>query len=209
MRQLLLISALISWHPLGHTPSDRGPAPVQGVVPATTRRAITADTVIDGVPCARTTRARAEFHANGRLLECPLSRDASFGPQQLPRGSWVLLHADGSINGSWLSRDTPLSGISCKGDGYKQWSVRFYPTAELRLCFLRVTTVIEGVPCRAGTFWGEIRGGQNTAVHLHRNGRLARCQVAHDTTVGGVRYAAWEVVTRDSTGRATADRVRR
>jgi hypothetical protein len=77
------------------------------------------------------------------------------------------------------------------------------------LCFLRVTTVIDGVPCRAGTFWGEIRGGQNTAVHVHRNGRLARCQVAHDTTVGGVRYTAWAVVTRDSTGRATAGRVRR
>ncbi|MEQ1691346.1 MAG: hypothetical protein ABMA00_08685 [Gemmatimonas sp.] len=162
----------------------------------TVRRAISADTVIDGVPCARTGRAPAEFFVSGRLLECPLSRDVVISGHAFPRTSWVIFHADGTLNGAWLARDTVLSGHLCRGEGYKKWSVRFHPDGALRLCFLPATTVIEGVPCRDGTFWGEIRGGGNTAVHFHPSGRLARCQAARAFSVGGVHYEKWAVVSR-------------
>jgi hypothetical protein len=168
----------------------------------TERRPLIRDTVVDGVPCAGTGRLTAEFFASGRLLECPLSRDVTLFSQAFPRGSWVLFHDDGTLNGAWLSENSWLSGHLCRGEGYKKWSVRFHPSGALRLCFLPVTTVIEGVPCRDGTFWGEIRGGQKTAVHFHANGKLARCQAARAFSLDGVRYPAWALVERDSTGRA-------
>lgn len=170
----------------------------------TIRRPITEDVVIDGVPCARTGRAPAEFYATGRLLECPLSRDAVIATQSLPAGTWVIFHADGTINGAWLSRDTSLSGRVCRGEGYKKWSVRFYANGALKLCFLPEPTVIDGVPCRDGTFWGEIRGGGNTAAHFHPNGRLARCQAARPFTQSGSKYEKWDIVVHDSTGRVVS-----
>ncbi len=122
--------------------------------PETVRRPITRDMEIDGVPCAKTGRAPAEFWSSGRLLECPLSRDAVIATQPFPKGSWVIFHADGSLNGAWLSRHAPMSGHVCKGEGYKKWSLRFHPGGALKSCYLPETTVIEGVPCRDGTFWG-------------------------------------------------------
>ncbi len=164
------------------------------------RRPIAEDVEIDGIPCARTTKADAEFFLSGRLAECPLSRDAVVASHAFPRGTWVILHEDGVLNGAWLPTNVTLSGHLCRGTGYRKWSVRFHANGALKLCFLPETAEIEGVPCRDGTFWGEIRGGGNTAVHFHPNGRLARCQAARAFTANGQRYAKWDVVVRDSVG---------
>jgi hypothetical protein len=162
------------------------------------RRPISEDTVIDGIPCAKTTRAHAEFYGSGRLAECPLSRDAVVSSASLPRGTWVVFREDGQLDGAWLPQNHVLSGHVCRGEGYRKWSVRFHPDGALKLCFLPETTTIEGVPCLHGTFWNELRGGGNTAVHFHTNGWLARCQVARASTVDGRQYKKWEVVVRDS-----------
>lgn len=164
----------------------------------TVRRALPRDTVINGVPCARTKGPPAEFYASGRLLECPLSRDATIATHLFPKDSWVLFHENGTLDAAWLSRHAQLSGQTCKGTGYKAWSVRFHTSGALRSCYFPVNTVVEGVPCREGTFWGEIRGGQRNTVYFHANGKLARCQASRAFTLNGVKYDKWDVVVRDS-----------
>jgi len=113
---------------------------------------------------------------------------------RLPAGTWIRLHDDGSPDGAWLSRDTPLSGYACRGDGFKQWAVRFHHNGTLSLCFLRHDTVIDGVPCLRGTFYTEVRGGGRSGISVDSTGRLRRCQAARDFARDGRRYRKWEVV---------------
>lgn len=142
----------------------------------TTRRALPSDTIIDGVPCAPTGRASAEWHANGRLLECPLSRAQAFPGQRLPAGTWILLRDTGLLYGAWLPHDVMLSGRLCKGTGYKGWSVRFHPNGSLASCYLPRDTVVDGVPCVKGSFRNEIRYRGRTHTDFSAEGRLLRCQ---------------------------------
>jgi hypothetical protein len=178
---------------------------VSKALSAQERRApLTRDTVIDGISCAPTGRASAEWHANGRLLECPLRNDTTMWSHRFPAGSWIRLHDDGAPDGAWLSRDTPLSGYACRGDGYKRWAVRFHPNGVLSLCFLRHDTVIRGVPCLRGTFYNEVRGGGRTGLLIDSTGLLRRCQAARDFTRSGRRYRKWDLVDLPVTPSAEA-----
>ncbi|GAB1342372.1 hypothetical protein [Gemmatimonas sp.] len=168
------------------------------------RRQLVRDTVIDGIPCQRTGNASAEFHASGRLLECPLQRDTVMWGQPLPAGTWIRLHDDGSADGAWLSRDSRLSGIACRGDGYRKWAVRFHRNGVLSLCFLRHDTVIEGVPCLSGTFLNELRSRGRTGVVLRSDGRLSQCMAARAFTRGDTRYAKWDLVRLPAQTRSSA-----
>ncbi len=143
---------------------------------ATTRRVLVSDTIIGGIPCAPTGRAAAEWHANGRLLECPLSRDTRFPGQRLPAGTWILLRDTGLLYGAWLPHDARLSGRLCKGTGYKGWSVRFHPNGSLASCYLPRDTIVDGVPCVKGSFRNEIRYRGRTHANFSTDGRLLRCQ---------------------------------
>jgi hypothetical protein len=173
-------------------PVDSQPVRAESLV----RRALPADTMIDGVPCARSGRAPAEFHPNGRLAGCALSREHAVGAHRFGTGTWLDLSEHGVLWGAWLENDTRLDGHLCRGEGYKKWSVSFHTNGRLAGCYLFRDTVVEGVPCMAGTFLREIRGGGRTALRLDDKGRLARCQAARDTTLHGRAIRKWEVVTR-------------
>ena len=168
--------------------------------PAETHRIrLEADTVADGIHCAATGESYAEFFVeSGRLAECPLAGDAAVGGYALPSGSWVVLHPDGRLRLAWLSRDTRIGAVTCKGTGYKEWVTEFDDDGGLQRCFLPTTTTIQGIPCRAGSFFGEITGG--VAVRFHPNGRLASCALARPTTIGGERYRTWRRVELDPDG---------
>ena len=173
-------------------PVEAQPVPAESLV----RRALAADTTIDGVPCARTDRAPAEFHRNGRLAGCALAREQVVGAHRFGAGTWLDLNDRGTLWGAWLESDTRIDGHLCRGDGYKQWSVRFHANGKLAGCYLTKDTVVDGVPCMAGSFLREIRGGGHTALQLSDKGSLASCQAARDTVLNGRRIRKWEVVTR-------------
>jgi hypothetical protein len=161
----------------------------------TTRRKLVERTVVDGVTCGPTARAYAEFHASGRLSECPIASDTTIAGHRFFAGTWLRFDETGVLFAGWLSRDTELNGITCRGDGYKEWSVRFHPNGQLELCYLRVDSEIEGIPCIRGTFWNEIRGGTRTSVWFGRDGKLARCQASRAFTARGHSYKKWETFT--------------
>ena len=111
------------------------------------RRRLPATVVIDGITCAPTGQAFAEFYPSGRLAECPIAADTVLYGQSLLRGTWVGFTQDGRLRNGWLSRNTRLSGQLCRGTGYKGFRVLFHPSGALRLCFLPADTEIAGVPC--------------------------------------------------------------
>jgi hypothetical protein len=159
---------------------------------AQTRVRLTRDTVIDGVACAATGRAYAEFHASGRLLTCPLARDSTIAGNRLSAQSWITLDEAGLLRRAWLAQDTPLSGHLCKGVGYKGYSVEFHETGSLALCFLARDAMIDSVPCMHGSFWTEVRGRGSSAITFSADGRLRGCQLARDVVLKGQRRKKWE-----------------
>ena len=175
------------------------PAPAGAqATPETRRIRLDADTIIDGVHCAPTGRAYAEFFLDGRLAECPLAEDATIGAHALPAGTWVVLHPDGRLRLAWLSRHTRIGGVVCKGTGYKDWVTTFHDDGSLAVCYLPETTTIQGIPCRAGTLLGEITGG--VQVRFHPDGRLESCALARAVTIDGVQHRRWTRVHPDDGG---------
>lgn len=164
LRLLVLLAVTTAQAAATQTPGGDGSVRLQ----------LVADTVIAGVRCGPTGRAFAVIHANGSLDECPLAADTVIEGHALPRGTWLRLLSDRTLDGAWLPHDVTLQGIPCKGTGYKGWSVRFHPTGALKLCFLSRDAEIGGVRCRRGTFFAELSG--STAVSLDARGRLLRCR---------------------------------
>lgn len=161
----------------------------------TTRRKLVEQTVVDGITCGPTGRASAEFHASGRLSECPLASDTTIAAHRFFADTWLRFDDTGLLFAAWLSRDSDLDGHSCRGDGYKAYTVEFHPNGRLKLCYFRVDTVIEGIPCIHGSFWTEVRGGGRSKVWFSTDGALARCQVARAFTANGQSYARWDTYT--------------
>jgi hypothetical protein len=164
-------------------------------------RPLTDTVVIDGITCAPTGKALAEFYPSGRLAWCPIARDAVLFGHALPAMTWIGLTAEGLPSRAWLPSDTKLSGHLCHGTGYKGYSVEFHPTGALRRCFLAADTEIEGVPCIRGSFWTEIRGGSKSAVSFRENGTLAQCQASRAFTRNGIQVRKWQTAALDVGGR--------
>ena len=168
--------------------------------PPLERRKLTSITTVDGITCAPTGRAYAEFYPLGRLASCPLAYDTVVAGHPLPANTWLQLTEDGHLTSVWLPQDAMLAGHRCRGTGYRGWSVSFHPTGALAQCYLGEVAVIDGVPCQRGTLWTELRGGGNSSVHFREDGRLERCQAAYDFVRDGVEIRKWQVVQRDSAG---------
>lgn len=176
------------------------PASAQQAAPDVRRVQLQRDTVIDGIPCAPTGRAYAEFFARGnRLAECPLSVDHVIAGHRLPAGTWIIRHPDGRLRMAWLSRDTRIGPVVCKGTGYKDWVTTFHDDGTLATCYLPEPATVDGIPCRAGTIWGELTGG--VTVHLHPNGRLASCSLSRTVTIDGHRHRSRSRLSLDEQGR--------
>lgn len=154
-----------------------------------------ADTVISGVRCAPTGRAYAVIHPNGSLDECPLAADTVIGGHALPRGTWLRLREDRSLDGVWLPHDVELQRVPCKGTGYKGWSVRFAADVRLASCYLAHDAVIDSVPCRGAAFLTELRG--SSQVTLYANGRLASCRAARSFSLNGRQYRVGDRIVLD------------
>jgi hypothetical protein len=146
-------------------------------------------------------RGNAELRvfADGSVEQCLLAESTDFFGHALMPGTVVNIRADGTPKGAWLPRDQPLDGHVCRGTGAGGWSVDFHPSGRLRGCFLADEEVIQGVPCRKGTFWTEVTGG--AYVGFHENGRLERCAAARDVVVGGYAFRARREVRLDADGR--------
>lgn len=150
---------------------------------ASNRELLDAPRDVQGVPC----RGYVELDAAGRLKSGILDRDHAFGPVALPVNTQFHLRPDGTVKDVHLGADTSFDGHASLGRGPGEWMTGFHPNGRLAYCFLVADETIDGVPCRRGSFWGEITGG--VIVRFHDNGALATCRLAADATIAGQRYA--------------------
>lgn len=162
------------------------------------RETLDAPREIQGVPCTR----YSELAPDGRLVSCILGREHAFGAVTLPANTQFTLREDGTVEDVHLGRDTVFDGHACLGRGPGEWMTGFHPNGRLRYCFLAADETIDGVPCRHGSFSGEITGG--VIVRFHDNGRLLSCRLAADATIGGTRFGKGDRVALDPEGRIVA-----
>ena len=138
---------------------------------------------------------------DGHLSSCILAREHAFGEILLPAQTQLYLRPDGSVRDAHLGKDTTFDGHVCLGRGPGEWMSGFHPNGRLSYCFLVRDETIDGVPCRHGSFWGEVTGG--VIVKLHDNGRLASCRLAADITVAGKPFEKGARIWLDREGRLT------
>jgi hypothetical protein len=150
--------------------------------PPTTRRHLAQDAVLQGYPCAR---GYAWFYSDGKLNRCTVSHDAAFGEAQIPAGSIIQLHPDGTTWFVMLAHnatilDYPAMGGSLLGPSEGPIT-SFYPSGKLRSLYLVDDRTIQGVPCRSGK-WGIVtdRRGAPNVVEFYENGRLHACKLTGD-----------------------------
>ena len=179
-------------------------SPAHAQEPPLTKIQLRSVTVIDGVACAPTGRASAWTFPSGTLESCPLAHDTIVGGHHIDAGTWLYFNENRLLLGAWFEQDTRLAGHVCKGTGYKGWSVRFHPSGSLQSCFLAGEETIQGVPCRKGSFWGELTGG--VQVSFHDNGALESCSVARDSRIGTAVIHKRERVWLDLAGVVTSRR---
>lgn len=190
---MLIIAAIV------HSMPPVAPAAQPAPATALERRELERDSVIQGVPCARVRRVPIEiYRASKRLAGCALSTSFTEAGHRFTRGTWLDRNETGMLWGAWLESNTVLDGHRCRGDGYKSWSTRFYPSGRLASCYLAQDTTIAGAPCMAGSFWREVRGGSRTTLYLYGDGQLKRCQASRSTQEGMRAVKRWDVITRDS-----------
>jgi hypothetical protein len=181
MRRLLLFSLVLTLVWTGCARQNRG---LQNI----TRRDLAEPEVIQDVPC----KQFAVFFDGGALMSCRLSEDADIGAARLPEHTIVRFHADGGLWYAFLPRPTEIEGHLCKGSGGEGAMTSFYPTGELRECWLAENTVIQGMPCIRSTVHGEIFGrlagkGGPCAV-FYRSGNLHSCKLSENIEIDGMKH---------------------
>ena len=117
----------------------------------------------------------------------------------LPKGAIIHKVTEDKVY-CFLPANTLIQGILCRGDKHRGWETVFYRNGKLALVWPARDTEIQGVPCRAASFWTEVSGG-SARVTFYPNGRLKSCKLAKDCTIQGHRLKKGEHVEFNSKGK--------
>jgi hypothetical protein len=147
------------------------------------------ETELEGLPCQRW----VWWHADGRIDNLELALDRDVQGHRLPAGTRVFFDVEGRLAHAWLSEDTRIGGLACRG----RWKIdtAFHPSGRVRAFFPPETIEIDGIACTASIFH---------PVYLHPDGRLQQCKLAGDVTLQGRSFERGSVLCIDAAGRATA-----
>jgi hypothetical protein len=140
---------------------------------------LAAPTELQGFPCDR---PAAFLHPDGRLSTCRLAREAVVGRVRIPTGSIIHLGDRGTVDLVWLSRDTEIAGLRCRGrrPAHLAEPAELHPNGALKSCALAADAVVQGVPCASGRAVVPAPHRHFFAVYLHESGRLQRCRLSRD-----------------------------
>jgi antitoxin component YwqK of YwqJK toxin-antitoxin module len=156
---------------------------------AVQRTILQQDTEMQRYPCAK---GYAFLYADGRLEQCSISRETTFGEAKVPVGSLVILLPDGRPKYAMMQHDAEVAGVKCSGGnrllgpGEGAMTV-FYPSGKLQRCFLSEDEAVQGVPCMRGGFLGLFGDGarRDGGAKFYESGKLESCTLAKD--YGGQR----------------------
>ena len=139
---------------------------------------------IQGVSC----RGLISYHPNGKLRSCTLNCLDTLSGQELAEGTYVSLTKEGVFKQCFLQENTVIQGHYCLGGGHN-FSTCFHPNGVLRLAWLVENEVIDGIPCKAFSFFGNRSG-----TYFHDNGRLASCSISEDINIEGISFKEGDIV---------------
>jgi antitoxin component YwqK of YwqJK toxin-antitoxin module len=142
------------------------------------RKTLDQPTEIQGYPCAK---GYAWFFADGKLLNCTVSRAIAFGEATIPAGSWITLSPEGKPRIAQMKQDTNVAGVTCMGGSWLGPSegamTAFYPSGKLEQCFLAGDQTVQGVPCMNGGIFDD---GIGSGAMFYANGKLKSCKLTKD-----------------------------
>ena len=146
------------------------------------RKTLDAPTEIQGYPCDK---GYAWLYLEGDLQRCSVSRETAFGEARVPKGSVIVLSADGKTDYALLSADTPILSYTCKGGGPvgpgQGASTAFYPSGKLKVCWLAEDQNVQGTPCIGvdGLATADFHPG-GIETEFYESGKLRSCTLSRD-----------------------------
>jgi hypothetical protein len=145
------------------------------------------ETTLEGLPARRW----VWLYEDGRLDNIELARDLSVQGHAFPQGTRVFFDREGHLAHAWLSANTTLDGLPCRG----RWKIdtAFHPNGHVRAFFPPEDYEIDGVLCEASVFH---------PVYLHPDGHLAQCKLARDVVLDGRTFERGTILALDASGKA-------
>ena len=143
------------------------------------------ETELMQLPCQRW----VWWYADGSIDNLELAHDRSVQGHAFPAGTRLFFDEEGRLAHAWLSRDTELDGLACRG----KWKIdtAFHPNGHIKAFFPPDDLELDGVWCEASVFH---------PVYLHPNGRLAQCKLARAARVHGRQFESGATLRLDEQG---------
>lgn len=153
------------------------------------------------------------FNDTGFLAQFYLAEDGKIGPVTCKKGGLAEAFGPGQLHSCYTVGTATIDGVACTG------SVSMTKDGKLRRCKLAADKTIGDLAMKAGDWLTLYPGGtperfESSRVieiqgrkckgylnYLHENGKLKKCAVAEDTTIGGKAYKAGTSVCFDPNGK--------
>lgn len=129
---------------------------------------------------------------------CTLAHEDTVKGHTLPAGTILHYTPAGVLDFFWLPKPAIVDGLELAGtrDGPHQM---LFQDGAPRGLWLNRTQAVQGVPCRAISFWTEIIG-HSSLVRFHPNGRLQACRLGRDAVIQGQSRSKGDRVAFTATG---------
>jgi hypothetical protein len=145
---------------------------------------------IDGFSCAA---GWIHFSESGRLQAFYLAETSTIQGSQIPKGTWIRLRADQTLQLCFFPEGTIIQGYVCDGGrgGSEGVATSFYPNGKLSSFYTPKDAVIHGIPCQAGPF---------QPIYLFENGNLKQFTLSSDAVIGGRNLSAGQTIVLNEHG---------
>jgi hypothetical protein len=145
---------------------------------------------IDGFPCAD---SWVHFLEPGRLQAFYLAETSTIQGNQIPKGTWVRLRSDQTLQFCSFPEDTIIQGYMCDGGrgGSEGVTTSFYPDGKLSSFYTPKDAVIQGIPCQAGPF---------QLIQLYESGNLRQFTLSSDAIIGGRSLSEGQTIVLNEHG---------
>jgi hypothetical protein len=170
---------------------------VEALSGSATSGQLNANEAIRAYPCVD---GKTSYVAKTGLTSCVVSRDTDFGEARVPSGSAIYLKEDGKPFSVFLSHDTTIRGYTCLGGHGHGYSTGFYPSGELKLCWLASDQEVDGIPCMQASFFADVVGG-TVGTHFYRSGKLRTCKISRDAVIQDRKFRQGDHIYLDADGR--------
>jgi hypothetical protein len=147
-------------------------------------------TQIDGFSCAA---GWIHFSESGHLQAFYLAENSTIQDNQLPKGTWIRLRADQTLQLCFFPKETIIQGYMCDGGrgGSEGVTTSFYPGGRLESFYTPKDAVIHGIPCQAGPF---------QPIYLYENGNLKQFTLSQDSIISGRNLSEGQTIVLNDHG---------